>query len=84
MRFELLLMDVQVGMSREGLSEAKIERYISPMPTHDEQKRIVAKVDELMGLCEELEKGLTRSRESLEKVLKSVVNGVEKTDLDRF
>jgi len=42
----------------------------------DEQKRIVAKVDELMGLCDELEKGLTRSRENLGKVLKSVVHTI--------
>ncbi|MBC8484753.1 MAG: restriction endonuclease subunit S [Bacteroidetes bacterium] len=63
-------------MSRERLSKAKIERFIIPMPPPDEQKRIIAKVDELMGLCDELEKGLTRSREDLGKVLGSVVNGV--------
>ena len=63
-------------MSRERLSKAKIERFIIPMPPPDEQKRIIAKVDELMGLCDELEKCLTRSREDLGKVLGSVVNGV--------
>ena len=46
-------MDVQVGMSREELSKAKIERFIILMPTHYEQKRIVAKVNKLMELCEE-------------------------------
>jgi len=50
LRFELLFKDIQVGMSREGLSKAKIERFINPTPPHDEQHRIVAKVDELMGL----------------------------------
>jgi uncharacterized protein YoaH (UPF0181 family) len=40
-------MDVQVGMSRE--------RLINPVLTHDEQRRIVAKVDELMELCDDLE-----------------------------
>jgi len=74
LRFELLFKDVQVGMSRERLSKAKIERFIIPMPPPDEQKRIIAKVDELMGLCEELEKGLIKSRENMGKVLKSVVS----------
>ncbi|NQU82273.1 MAG: restriction endonuclease subunit S, partial [Bacteroidetes bacterium] len=69
-----LFKDVQVGMSRERLSKAKIERFIIPMPPPDEQKRIIAKVDELMGLCEELEKGLIKSRENMGKVLKSVVS----------
>jgi len=74
LRFELLFKDVQVGISRERLSKAKIERFIIPMPPPDEQKRIIAKVDELMGLCEELEKGLIKSRENMGKVLKSVVS----------
>ncbi len=74
--FQKLIMDVQVGMSREGLSKAKIERFIIPMPPPDEQKRIVAKVDELMGLCEKLEKGLMKSSETLGKALGSVVSGM--------
>ncbi len=47
-----------------------------PLPPINEQHRIVAKVDELMRLCDELEKGLTQSHESLGKALGSVVSGV--------
>jgi type I restriction enzyme S subunit len=45
----------QVGMAREGLSKKVLERFEMPIPPLAEQKRIVAKVDELMALCDKLE-----------------------------
>lgn len=50
-----LIMDVQVGMSREGLSKEKIELFPIPLPPLAEQERIVAKLDELMAHCNQLE-----------------------------
>lgn len=47
--------DVQVGVSREGLSIGKLARFVIPCPPEEEQHRIVAKVDELMALCDRLE-----------------------------
>jgi len=45
----------QVGMAREGLSKKVLEQFEIPLPPLEEQKRIVAKVDELMALCDTLE-----------------------------
>jgi len=45
----------QVGMAREGLSKKVLERFEIPIPPVAEQARIVAKVDELMALCDQLE-----------------------------
>ncbi len=45
----------QVGMAREGLSKKVLELFEIPLPPLAEQKRIVAKVDELMALCDQLE-----------------------------
>jgi type I restriction enzyme S subunit len=45
----------QVGMAREGLSKKVLEQFEIPLPPLAEQKRIVAKVDELMALCDQLE-----------------------------
>jgi type I restriction enzyme, S subunit len=44
----------QVGMAIEGLSKKVLEQFEFPVPPLAEQNRIVAKVDELMALCEQL------------------------------
>jgi type I restriction enzyme S subunit len=49
------VMDVQVGVSREGLSIGKLAQFVIPCPAEEEQHRIVAKVGELMALCDRLE-----------------------------
>jgi type I restriction enzyme, S subunit len=46
----------QVGMSREGLSKKVLDQFQIPLPPLAEQRRIVAKIDELMARCDELEK----------------------------
>lgn len=49
------VMAEQVGVSREGLSVAKLSEFKIPLPPLAEQHRIVAKLDELMALCDRLE-----------------------------
>ena len=49
----------QVGMAIEGLSKKVLEQFEFPVPPLEEQHRIVAKVDELMSLCEQLKARLT-------------------------
>jgi type I restriction enzyme S subunit len=44
-----------------------------PVPTLDEQKRLVAKVDELMKLCDDLEAMLNRSEATASKLAEGVV-----------
>ena len=44
-----------------------------PLPPLNEQKRIVAKVDELMKLCDELEEQLRQSKEKSERLMQAVL-----------
>ncbi|MCE9952348.1 restriction endonuclease subunit S [Aeromonas allosaccharophila] len=50
-----LIWGRQVGMAIEGLSKRTLELFEFPVPPLAEQHRIVAKVDELMALCDQLE-----------------------------
>lgn len=43
------------GSAQPNLSAANVKKYSFPLPPLAEQKRIVAKVDELMALCDRLE-----------------------------
>lgn len=57
-------LDVLIGSARGGVglkhvTKGQIEAMRIPLPSLEEQKRIVAKVDELMGLCDRLELQLT-------------------------
>jgi type I restriction enzyme S subunit len=49
------VMEVQVGVSREGLSISKLGNFLVPIPPLQEQARIVARVADLMRLCDALE-----------------------------
>jgi type I restriction enzyme, S subunit len=53
------VMDVQVGVSREGLSMSKLGQFVIPLPPLAEQSRIVARVEELRHLCASLRERLT-------------------------
>ncbi|MEI7995570.1 MAG: restriction endonuclease subunit S, partial [Methylococcaceae bacterium] len=53
------VMDVQVGVSREGLSIGKLGQFIIPIPSLSEQIRIVRKVEELMAICNQLKSSIT-------------------------
>jgi type I restriction enzyme S subunit len=66
------VMDVQVGVSREGLSIGKLGQFVIPIPPISEQQRIVARVDELMSLCDQLKTRINRANQ-LQKKLADVV-----------
>lgn len=53
--FQKVIDEVQVGVSREGLSMQRLRLFPMLLPPLAEQHRIVAKVDELMALCGRLE-----------------------------
>ena len=63
-----MIDDVQVGATREALTKGMIEQFQIPLPALAEQRRIVAKVNELMALCDRLE-AQEQERETLHAAL---------------
>jgi type I restriction enzyme, S subunit len=53
--FQKMIDDVQVGVSREGLSMQRLRLFPMLLPPLAEQYRIVIQVNELMALCDRLE-----------------------------
>lgn len=66
------------GMTAKGIKASNLKPLPIPIPPFAEQHRIVARVDELMALCDQLEKQLTAvdsdSRRLLEAVLQETLD----------
>jgi type I restriction enzyme, S subunit len=71
------IIEMGRGIAFPSISRQQIEGLPVPLPPHAEQHRIVAKVDELMALCDELETGLkstlTTRLQLLESTLKEAL-----------
>ena len=61
------------GTAQKGIYLNKISLLNVPIPPLVEQRRIVAKVDQLMSLCDKLEAGLMRSQAESERLMEVVV-----------
>ncbi|AKB54844.1 hypothetical protein A9239_12055 [Methanosarcina sp. A14] len=75
--------------SQMNISQNKLRMTPIPLPPLAEQKRIVEKVEQFMGLCDELESNLRKEQEDSEKLMEAVVKGLlegedtEKTELEK-
>ncbi len=75
---EMDLKPFLTGTAQPKLNQAKLNQLQIPVPPLAEQKRIVAKVDELMALCDELEKSLKERESIARKLAGSMASGLAK------
>lgn len=68
------------GTAQPNLSSANIQKFIIPLPPLEEQKRIVAKIEELMGLCDLLEKQRESKNDLLSIINRSAINKLIKAE----
>lgn len=82
-QFGLLYLKSPLGQSLLGLnttsvgvpniSASKMALFSLPLPPIDEQRRIIAKVDQLMAQCDQLKTRLTRARQLNEQLANTLV-----------
>jgi len=74
--FYSLMRDDMSGVAITRVTLTKLNRALIPLAPFEEQKRIVAKVDQLMALCNELEAGLAQAQTEGGKLMEAVVHHV--------
>jgi hypothetical protein len=61
------------GISMVHMTKEKMEKLEVPLPPLAEQQRIVAKVNELMAICDQLEAQITATEQDSRRFLESVL-----------
>ena len=64
------------GMAFPSVSKKQLENLAIPLPPLAEQRRIVAKVDDLMALCDRVETGLAVVDDTRSRLLESTLHDV--------
>jgi type I restriction enzyme S subunit len=70
------MLSSRVSTAQPNISLTDVRGFQIPLPPLAEQKRIVAKVEELMGLVDKLEAQLAASRDAGEKLMEAVVAAI--------
>ena len=68
-----IINDQASGTTFKEISGSAVAKILFPLPPLNEQKRIVEKVDQLMTLCDELEKNIEQSKKDSELLMQSVL-----------
>jgi type I restriction enzyme, S subunit len=72
--FQRILDLTATGLTAKGIKAAKLKRLPTAVPPLAEQQRIVAKVDELMTVCDKLEAALASAQTGRERLLEVLLH----------
>lgn len=67
------MFDKQVDNARANLSMGNISRFVMPLPTLKEQKRIVEKVESLFTLCDSMKEKIFKAQELKVLLSKTII-----------
>lgn len=83
--FQLQLLNNSTGMTATGIKASKLKEIPIPVPPLSEQRRIVAKIDELMARCDEMERLRSEQKQKLNLVHTAAINSLMTSkDADSF
>ena len=71
--FQMQLSDAATGMTATGIKSSRLKEIPVPIPPLPEQHRIVAKVDQLMALCDQLKTQLSQARQLNQQLASTLV-----------
>jgi len=74
--FQSFVINEQTGAGRGGLPKNRMDQIPVPIPPLAEQQRIVAKVDELMALCDRLEAAQSKREQRRDRLAGASLNRI--------
>lgn len=77
--FQRQLVEVATGMTATGVKSSRLKEIPVPLPPLAEQQRIVAKVDELMTLCDRMEAQQADSESAHAQLVQVLLDGLTQT-----
>ncbi len=82
--FQAFVFDEQTGAGRGGLPKNKMDQIVVALPPLAEQRRIVAKINELMALCDRLEAAQTKEKDARSRLIESGLARLSASDSNTF
>jgi len=71
--YQSYLLENATGVTAKGIKAARLRDLTIPVPSIDEQKAVVTKVEQLFGLCDQLETQIIQNQSHAEQLMQAVL-----------